>query len=171
MHWARAAAVLITLAGCSGPVPPAPPDQVIFRAAGASFASSTRFDAARMAGEWRVVGAFATAAGRLPPVTLRLAAAPGGMAVTQGAWMLPPGPYAVTGPGRLVRADTSKVRGPEVWVIWVDDDFRTAVMGSPDERLAWIMDRARISPDRLRAARDILQWQGYDMTRLRMMAD
>ncbi len=163
--------MILLVAGCAAPAPVAPPAQTVFRTAGAPFASSTRFDAARMAGDWRVVAAFAAAPGRLPGVTLRLAQAPGGMDVTQGGWMLPAGRYAVTGPGRLVRAPSAGVSGPELWVIWVDDDFRTAVLGSPDGRLGWIMDRGRISADRLRAARDILGWQGYDLTRLRAVAD
>lgn len=157
---------LLLVTGCSAPAVQPPPAQTSFRAAGAPFASSTRFDPVRMAGDWRVAAAFADAPGTLPGVTLRLAAAPGGMAVTQGGWMMPAGRYAVTGPGRL-RRDA----GPEVWVIWVDDDFRTAVLASPDGRLGWIMDRARPSPDRARAAREILAWQGYDLTRLRSLAE
>ncbi len=170
MQWKPAAMLMIALAGCAAPAPQAP-DSAVFRAAGAAFSSSTRFDAQRMTGDWRVVAAFASRPGQLPPVVLSLAETPGGLMVTQGGWMMPAGRYLVTGPGRLIRDPASGVQGPEVWVIWVDDDFRTAVLGSPDGRLGWIMDRARISPDRLRAARDILQWQGYDLARLRSMAE
>jgi apolipoprotein D and lipocalin family protein len=65
-------------------------------------------------------------------------------------------------PGRLA------VEGsPEFWVLWVDDDFRTAVVGTPDGSLGWIMDRpGQASPDRTRAAREVLEWSGYDLGRL-----
>jgi apolipoprotein D and lipocalin family protein len=161
----RGLLLALALAGCVA-APVAPPEQAVFRTAGAPFASSTRFDAARMAGDWRLVAAFSGRVGRLPPVGLRLAAVSGGIEVARGGWVWPEGRYGVTGPGRLVRDG-----GPEVWVIWVDDDFRTAVLGSPDGRLGFILDRGRISADRLRAAREILAWQGYDMTQLREVAE
>ena len=54
----------------------------------------------------------------------------------------------------------------ELWVLWVDDDFRTAVIGTPDGRFGWIMDRpGQASRDRTRAAREILDFNGYDTDR------
>lgn len=55
----------------------------------------------------------------------------------------------------------------ELWVIWVDDDFRTAAIGTPDGSFGWILDRKpQGGADRLRAAREILEFGGYDTGRL-----
>ena len=39
-------------------------------------------------------------------------------------------------------------------------------MGDPDGQRVWIMDRTGRPGERLRIAREILQWYGYDVTRL-----
>ncbi len=55
----------------------------------------------------------------------------------------------------------------ELWVIWVDDDFRTAAIGTPDGSYGWLIDRKpEGGADRLRAAREILEFNGYDTARL-----
>ncbi len=55
----------------------------------------------------------------------------------------------------------------ELWVIWVDDDFRTAAIGTPDGSYGWLIDRKPTGgADRLRAAREILDFNGYDTSRL-----
>ena len=55
----------------------------------------------------------------------------------------------------------------DLWVIWVDDDFRTAAIGTPDGSYAWILDRkSEGGTDRLQAAREILEFNGYDTGRL-----
>ena len=52
-------------------------------------------------------------------------------------------------------------------VLWVDEGFRTAVLGTPSGSRAFILDRgATPAPDRLRAAREILNWYGYDLAQL-----
>lgn len=57
---------------------------------------------------------------------------------------------------------------PEWWVLWMDADNRTAAIGTPDGAFGWIMDRrAKGGGDRIRAAREIMQWMGYDMSRIR----
>jgi apolipoprotein D and lipocalin family protein len=74
----------------------------------------------------------------------------------------------IVGPGRL------KVQFPSVpfvrsdyWVLWVDEGYRTAVVGAPNGRSGWILNRdPQISPDRLAAAREILSFNGYDLSRL-----
>ncbi|MEC3860587.1 lipocalin family protein [Mesobacterium sp. TK19101] len=69
--------------------------------------------------------------------------------------------YSYDGAGRFRTDD-----GP-LWVYWIDVGYRTVAMGDPQGTRVWIMDRqASGSPDRLRAAREILQWYGYDLTRL-----
>ncbi len=62
------------------------------------------------------------------------------------------------------RYDTEE--GP-LWVHWLDVGDRTAAIGDPSGRTVWIMDRtATGSPDRIAAAREILDWYGYDLARL-----
>lgn len=78
------------------------------------------------------------------------------------------GPLAVTGPGRMTPA--GKAPAPldrEWWVLWVDVDTRTLVIGTPDGSFGVILNRGGALPqDRLVAARDILEWNGYDTGRL-----
>ena len=82
------------------------------------------------------------------------------------------GTARVVGPGRL------KVSFPSVpfveadyWVLWVDQDYRTAVVGAPDGRAGWILNRTPdISPDRMVAAREILDFNGYDLSRLKVLS-
>ncbi|NBR90044.1 MAG: lipocalin, partial [Rhodobacteraceae bacterium] len=64
----------------------------------------------------------------------------------------------------------SRLGGPEIWLLWVDDDWRTAAMASPDGRLGWIMERGQQTPDRQKAAREILNWMGFDLEKLRKVA-
>ena len=75
----------------------------------------------------------------------------------------------ITGPGRLsVRLDGVPVAA-DYWVLWVDEGYRTAVVGVPSGRVGWILNRSPDIPaDRLAAARDVLAFNGYDVTRLRM---
>ncbi|WP_296432028.1 lipocalin family protein, partial [Yoonia sp.] len=50
------------------------------------------------------------------------------------------------------------------------EDYRTAVVGAPNGRSGWILNRTPdIRADRLDAARDILEFNGYDLSRLEEM--
>ncbi len=71
---------------------------------------------------------------------------------------------AIDGPGRL-----AQVRGTApLWILWVDDGYRTVAIGTPDGSFGWIMDRDPVpGRDRLRAAREVLAWYGYDLTAFR----
>lgn len=72
------------------------------------------------------------------------------------------------GLGRLsVRLDGVPVAAP-YWVLWVDEGYRTAVVGAPNGRVGWILNRdPDIPADRLAAAREVLDFNGYDLTQLR----
>ncbi len=76
-----------------------------------------------------------------------------------------------SGPGRFeVSFRGLPFKGP-YWVLWVDEGYRTAVVGVPSGRAGWILNRdPQIPPDRLRAAREILDWNGYDLSRLETVA-
>lgn len=55
----------------------------------------------------------------------------------------------------------------EIWVLWMDFDSRTMALGTPDGRFGMILDESiRGGEDRIAAARDIMDWFGYDVSRL-----
>jgi apolipoprotein D and lipocalin family protein len=77
------------------------------------------------------------------------------------------GTAQVVGPGRLtVRLDGVPVAAP-YWVLWVDEAYRTAVVGQPNGRAGWVLNREpEIPQDRWVAAREVLDFNGYDLSRL-----
>jgi apolipoprotein D and lipocalin family protein len=79
------------------------------------------------------------------------------------------GPAALSGPGRisLAAADPAGI-GAEWWVLWVDTDYRTLVVGTPSGSFGMILNRTGDLPaDRMAAAREVLDWNGYDLSRMR----
>lgn len=80
------------------------------------------------------------------------------------------GPLAITGPGRLTPAKAPAPLNREWWVLWADTDLRTLVIGTPDGSFGFILNRGGpLPPDRLAAAREILDWNGYDTARLTVL--
>ena len=77
------------------------------------------------------------------------------------------GSAKVVGPGRLeVRLDGVPFAA-DYWVLWVDEGYRTAVVGTPSGRAGWILNRdPEIPADRLSAAREVLAFNGYDLSPL-----
>lgn len=78
------------------------------------------------------------------------------------------GSASITGPGRLaVQFDgVPFVRAP-YWVLWVDADYQTAVVGVPSGRAGWILSRSPvIERDKLRAALEVLDFNGYDVEQI-----
>ena len=144
-------AVAVALAGCGDGTAP--------RDTGARMTSMIGFEPARFAGTWHEVAAV----GRTPGTLWQVAAEPGGaLAVStsrDGA-----GRGEMAGPGRF---RLSQFAAP-LWVLWADADMRTLVLGTPDGSFAMVLDRAaRAAPDRMAAAREVLDWNGYDLTALR----
>ncbi len=55
------------------------------------------------------------------------------------------------------------------WVLWVDEEYETAVVGVPSGIAGWILARSpEISEERLAEARSVLEAAGYDVSRLEM---
>lgn len=71
------------------------------------------------------------------------------------------GTVAMTGPGRLAVPGMA-----DWWVLWVDSGYRTLALGTPDGRFGFVLDRGRIGPDRLTAAAEIFDFNGYSKARL-----
>jgi len=162
---ASALIAALTVAGCEE-VPTAPsardPDVVI--------ASSTRFDFASFEGAWRMRAAidvssapewlvFGTLSTRGPTAVFSDAECPAVQVCADDALAM-----TATGPGRFTLAD-----GREFWVLWVDTGFRTAAIGTPDGSYGWIIDRSNTGgADRITAAREVMAFNGYNISKLRV---
>ncbi len=144
--------LLALLAGCTAP--PA------LRDAQAPITSVATMDVDRFLGDWVITAGFA--AGDIGHAGDRVTlSGVGGDAYLMriGAQSIP---LTRTAAGRFAQTG-----GQRFWVMWVDGDYRTALIGDPAGRHGWIMDRrAGGSADRMAAARSILEWNGYDLTQL-----
>jgi len=71
-----------------------------------------------------------------------------------------------SGPGRFeVRFNNLPFIKAPYWVLWVDEGYRTAVVGVPSGSAGWILNREPTIPeDRLVAALEILDFNGYDVS-------
>lgn len=153
-------AALALLAACG-----APPTARLagFRPASAPIYSSVAFDAARLEGDWVQAASFAEGAGPgCAPGAVRFAGGKvAGRLCLNGQDVRLNGPVTRSGPGRL------SVPGmADWWVLWVDSGYRTLAIGTPDGRFGFVLDRGRIGPDRLTAAAEIFDFNGYAKDRL-----
>jgi apolipoprotein D and lipocalin family protein len=78
------------------------------------------------------------------------------------------GTARIVAPGQLkVKFDGVPVLAADYWVLWVDDDYQTAVVGVPSGKSGWILARTpRIDADRRARAETVLARNGYDPGRL-----
>jgi apolipoprotein D and lipocalin family protein len=160
-------------AGCAAVAP-------VYRDTSVPMTAIAGLDAARYAGRWYEIARFPVAfqqgcTATIADYTLN---PDGSLGVVntcrqgspQGPLRRIEGRARPIGPGRFaVSFRGIPFEGP-YWVLWVDEGYRTAVVGVPSGRAGWILNREpRIPPDRLRAAREILAWNGYDLARLVMV--
>ncbi|PPB81152.1 lipocalin [Albidovulum inexpectatum] len=157
-----AIALALMLAACD--TPPAEP------AAGMS--SSAVFDPSRFVDVWHIVAEIAPGPACGPRAETWTATASGQFRVT-GTICGPTGARAflanarMTGPGRMARTFPDG-RSEDLWVLWVDADYRLAVIGTPSRAFARILARRpQPSGDLLQAAHDVLRFNGYDPAMLR----
>lgn len=131
------------------------PPVVSFRDASAPLSGSTRFEASRFAGKWRALACIG-------PCALSESYVP----ATDGVWLRHTASgtndYTIVAPGVLKAqgADTKLV------VMWVDEGFRTAAIGDAQGRWAAIIDRGNGAVDRTKAAKEMLRFNGFDVTKL-----
>lgn len=153
MHRLILALALAALAACAPP----PPEPAL-RGEGPIW-SSTAFDLARMEGQWAQAASFVRGG--------RLGCGPGGVLFQGGqvswALCLDSGPSRGSGlakpglPGRITLPGMA-----EWWVLWVDADYRTALIGTPGGGFGFVLNRGGPLPeDRLKAVRDIATFNGY----------
>ena len=165
---------LIALSGCA--LAPSYRDRSV------PITSIASLDAARYAGRWYEVARFPVAfqAGCVVTTADYALQPDGTLSVVNSCYHGSAGPgeppfrqivgqARPAGPGRFdVTFQGVPFSGP-YWVLWVDEGYRTAVVGVPSGRAGWILNRdPQIPPDRLRAAREILEWNGYDLSRLQV---
>lgn len=154
----------LLLAACAQAVPQ---KVAAFRPAGAPIYSAAAFDATRLEGRWTQSAAF-VAGGRggcAAGGAEFLRTADGLALVAQlclnGQQVAVSGPVAMTGPGRLAVPGMA-----DWWVLWVDSGYRTLAIGTPDGRFGFVLDQGAISGDRLAAAAEIFDFNGYSKARL-----
>ncbi len=164
-------AALLALAACA----PDPSGEASFRRAGTDIWSNAVTAPVALAGTWRQVATFAEGQGAGCAPGFVTFTPQGGALMAEGRLCLNGaqasvrGPMALTGPGRLRPAGrVQDPLGQEWWLLWIDVDVRTVVIGTPSGDFGFILNRdARLPADRATAARDILDWNGYDTARLR----
>ena len=127
--------------------------------------SNAVMDQNRLIGTWRQVAAFGGEA-----------CAPGGAEISQAGaglqvrYRLCESGVQMAGAGAMASNTVGRFEVPGQpgpwWILWADGDYRTLVVGSPNGRLGFILNRGAFPPDRLKAAKDIFEWNGYDPRRL-----
>lgn len=153
---------VLLLAACA-----ASPPAAVLRDARVPMTSLVDWTPARLLGRWTEAAHLAPA-GRAPcaPGGLEVASGPGGLHLNgrmclAGRARILSGGLQQSGPGRF------RAAGQEWWVLWADHGDRTMVLADPAGGFAMVLDKGRISPDRLEAARRILQFNGFDPGLLR----
>lgn len=145
----------ILLAACAAK----PASVPAFRAEGAPIWSAAAFQPAQVAGTWRQVADFRTSgscrAGAVEILPDRQGVQLRGTLCLAGEAVAVSGNAPLIGPGRL------RVNGEDWWVIWADVGYRTLAIGTPSGRFGIILDRGAIPSDRLNAAREIFDFNGY----------
>jgi apolipoprotein D and lipocalin family protein len=138
-----------------------------FRAVDAPIYSAAALAPARITGDWRQVASFASKAGGCAAGGLTFTPAAGGLSVS-GTLCLDGKPQRIaaiaqpSGPGRFSLAGQE-----DWWVLWVDSGYRTLAIGTPSGRFGFVLDRGAIPPDRLAAAREVFDFNGYITPALR----
>ncbi len=176
----RAAIALLALTACNA-TPPAPVGGSGYRDRAVPIGTIAMFDSGRFDGNWHVVARYATAfEGGCAAAQFRFDGAEVAYqcrdsdgAVRQTAQ----GRATIAGPGRFDLAlvtspdPANAFPAPGFWILWVDQTYRTAVIGTLDGQAGWILNRdPRIPADRLAAAREILDFNGYRLAALQGIA-
>lgn len=166
-------AALLALTACSAPKPET---RSTYRNQGQPIYSNAVLDPASLQGDWRQVAAFASAPGGCKPGYVRIGAPQGAAIPVQADLCLGGKRQSYAGlaglpvPGRLIPQEAAPQGITQPWwIVWADVNMRTLVIGTPMGEMGFILERSGHLPaDRLAAAREILEWNGYDLTRLQM---
>lgn len=170
---------LLMLAGCGTPLPDEPVGGLfeVYRDTDVQIASKALFEPEKYLGRWYEIARFPVPFERgCAGVTADYGRGEDGRITVLNTCRNLVGEVTATingfaevvGPGRLKVSFPSLPFGAaDYWVLWTDEAYRTAVVGAPDGRSGWILNRAPTIPgDRLTAAREVLDFNGYDLSRL-----
>lgn len=163
-----ACAAGLALSGCFGKAPEVPAavhqPAVPIRDASAPIWSIAQFTPARLAGDWRQVAGFGTANCQSGAMQFYQA---GGQLQAKGSLCFAgrqqaiSSPVQPTGPGRL------RIGGRDWWVVWVDTDYRTLAIGTPDGSFGFLLNRGGALPsDRMQAAAEVFDFNGYRISQM-----
>jgi apolipoprotein D and lipocalin family protein len=147
----------LALFGCAVPEPAG------FRNPEAPIGATTRFDAAAFSGSWVLAESFTP----LPRAEVLVSQDTDASRLRISGSEVPEleGNYRQGTPGELI--PVSGAAEPLV-VMWVDEQFRTAVIGTVSGSFGAVLDRTGdIPPDREKAAREIFSFYGWDVSRLK----
>lgn len=154
-------APLLVLAGCMAPVPP----KSGLRDPEVSMSSIAALDPVAFSGRWYEVEAF------VPEGASCVIGAVTFTAQKSGDLMVTEGPCADGKPSqglaRKVGPGRYAFKGDEFWVLWVDAEFHTAVIGYLSGQAHVLSRDLSLPKDREQAVRGILDWNGYDISRMR----
>lgn len=130
-----------------------------------AMSSLASFDASKFSGRWYEVEAYVPqgASCVLGAITFSQQSS-GDMTITEGPCAdgdLRQGLAKRVGPGRFDFA------GDTLWVLWVDQTYDVAVIATPSGKAHILSRSLEIPSDKRKAARDILTWNGFDVTGLR----
>lgn len=163
MHQLKALSLALLLSACAAnPVL----EPARFRSADAPMWSNAQFDVSRLSGQWRQVAGFATTPDGCKPGGIEVTGPAPRQSIAarlclNGQTIGLSGPITTVGPGRI------RVAEQEWWVIWVDTDYRTLAIGTPSGAFGFVLNRgAGLPADRIRAAREIFDFNGYDTAKL-----
>ncbi|KIN63959.1 Lipocalin-like protein [Sulfitobacter noctilucicola] len=150
-------AMAMFLVGCTAE--PLPEIEIGLRNPTVPLGGTSRFEAGRFAGDWQTVRCLGECE---RSVTYQVA--------TDGVFLRRAGDtltaYSVPAPGilREMGGDSTLV------VMWVDEGFRTAAVGDADGRWAAVLGRSRkTAPDRVKAATEILDFNGWDIAKMQVV--
>ncbi len=138
------------------------PSDAVFRTDGAPIWSAAAFAPAQIAGRWQQVAAYQAATpGTCNTGAVEFRPVSGGLMV-EGALCLNGSTRKVSGlaqpagPGRLALPGQE-----DWWILWVDSGYRTLAIGTPSGSFGFVLDRGAAAPDRLAAAREVFDFNGY----------
>lgn len=159
------AGALLLLAGCA--FAPALPTASALRDTGRPMFSAALFDPSRLPGVWVQVADFAApGAAACPPGRIEIGAdgRVAGQLCLNGRAVPVAGRAGPVGPGRVAIGTAEPW-----WIVWVDEGYRTLAIGTPSGAFGFVLDREGGVEDRLRAAAEILDFNGYDRRLLRRL--
>lgn len=133
-----------------------------YRDGDAPMGATTRFDPVRFSGDWVLVSGFG------PTTTGRVAfinnAVQNTMTLSSDVIAGRAGVYDISGAGILTRQSNAE---DTLIVMWVDEGFRTAAVGTENGDFGAILNRkSDIPADRAAAARQVLDFYGWDISKL-----